>query len=414
MLNRLLMSKPNRTVFKISGSEGARIVWSREHEAQLRKFVELYQGRNWKKIAEEMQRAFGCPELSAKKCRERWCNCANPDLDKTALTETEELFLLLYHHEYKNKWTLIAQHLPNRNSTKLKNNFSSFVRKICRRIIINDREGINSMIAYIQTLYATSLIHDMIVSSENYDKIVLLAPIHIYEHIKDKKITSEQCIGYIKGSTELILNKCKEHIKLRGLPTSKIEDVKIFLEKLMPAIKDKHTPNDVILDISLIEIIENCVEDLHYLKSAPRSKEEVKAGDAEREVLHVKELPAIHAGKDIGYVPYQQSLGYYESEVLHTPDISGISFPSLQSPLHFNNEVGIPIPTFASPAFQASLQSTQSNYGNPLLSPGYLPPIQMMKSPSEQFYMLPFQSQVPEIGLQYKASDFTAFTNKYL
>eukprot|EP00826_Nyctotherus_ovalis_P027764 TRINITY_DN2172_c0_g1_i17.p2 TRINITY_DN2172_c0_g1~~TRINITY_DN2172_c0_g1_i17.p2 ORF type:complete len:221 (-),score=28.20 TRINITY_DN2172_c0_g1_i17:22-684(-) len=214
MLNKLLMSKPNRTIFKISGSEGTRIVWSREHEAQLRRFVELYQGRNWKKIAEEMQRAFICPELSAKKCRERWCNCANPDLDKTALTETEELFLLLYHHEYKNKWTLIAQHLPNRNSTKLKNNFSSFIRKICRRIVINDREGISSMIAYIQILYATCLIHDMIVSSESYDKIVLLAPIHIYEHIKDKKITSEQCIEYILSLIHIC--RCRRYAVCRS------------------------------------------------------------------------------------------------------------------------------------------------------------------------------------------------------
>lgn len=403
------MSKVSHPVFKVSNTSANRVAWNKEHETQLQSLVERHQGRNWKKIAEEMQRIFNCPELSAKKCRERWCNCANPELNKTALTEVEELFLLFYHYEYKNKWTMISQHLPNRNSTKLKNNFSSFIRKMCRKIYIDDRTSVSSMLAYVQILYAIILIHDMIITGKDYDKVELLAPVHIYEHIREKKITSEQCLDYIKKITESMLDKYRVLEALKKL--NKMEDVKGFLFKLMPLIKARYKPNDVIADSPLVGLIESCINDIF---PAPKIKDEpVKEIEAEKEIVQAKELPSAPLVKDIGYVPYQQSANFYESDSLYLPEIPGTNFPSLHSPLQFNNDIGIPIPTFASPAFQASLQSTQSNYGNTLLSPTCFPSIPILKSPTE-FFMLQLQSQTPDVNLQHRTSDFTAFTNKYV
>lgn len=403
------MSKVNNPVFKVSNTGGNRVAWNKEHETQLQNLVERHQGRNWKKIAEEMQRIFKCPELSAKKCRERWCNCANPELNKTALTEAEELFLLFYHYEYKNKWTVISQHLPNRNSTKLKNNFSSFIRKMCRKIYIDDRASISSMLVYIQILYAIILIHDMIITEKDYDKIELLAPVHIYEHIKEKKITGEQCLDYINQLTKSMLDRYKVLEALKEL--NKMEDIKDFLFKLMPLIKARYKPNDVITDGSLVELIESCINDTFPV---PKMKEgSIKEIDIEKEVIQAKELLSATLVKDIGYIPYQQSVNFYESDPLFIPEIPVTNFPSLHSPLQFNNDIGIPIPTFASPAFQASLQSTQSNYGNTLLSPTCFPSMPRLKSPTEIF-MLQFQTQTPDVNLQPRTSDFTALTSKFI
>jgi len=402
------MQKSIQPVFKVSSATSNRIIWNKDYEAQLRILVQQYQGRNWKKIAEEMQKIFKCPELTAKKCRERWCNCANPELDKTALTEVEELFLLFYHYEYKNKWTLISQRLPNRNSTKLKNNFSSFIRKVCRKIVLNDRVCVNSMLSYLQILYATSLIHEMITSSANCDKEELLAPTHIYEHIRKKKITGEQCMEYIKTTTESLVGKYRVLEKLKEM--KKMSDVQSFLYKLMPIIKGNHSPNDSLTEASLIEAIE-----LSLRENSPIAKikeEVVKEVEVEKEIGQSKELPNIPIIKDIGYVAYQHSTNLYENDPLRTPEIQGITLPALQSPLQLSNDIGIHIPTFASPAFQASLQSTQSNYGNPLFSPNYIPSFQLLKSP-EQVYMLQLPPPASDLSLHQRVSDFTAFTNKY-
>lgn len=415
------MSRENRQVFKISSSGPNRVAWNKDHDTQLLSLVQRYQGRNWKKIAEEMQRIFGCPELSAKKCRERWCNCANPDLDKTALTEEEELFLLLYHHEHKNKWTIISKYLPNRNSTKLKNNFSSFLRKVCRKIVLNEKETINSMVSYIQILYATALIYDLTTIKENCEKVELIAPLHIYEHVKEKRITGEQCLKFIRRSTELLFNNYKTHEKLKKLTIDKIEYVKNFLQKILPVIKSRFSPDNSIPDNSLLETVE-CVlskEGDISAEEIPKKSEEfqVKKELPEKEVPHLKEVlpqPITSMNKEIGYVPYQQPPISFENEILQIPELQAFNFNSLQSPLQFSTEAGFPMPTFASPAFQASLQPSQPKLGTPMFSPLYCQPIPIMKSPTEQYYMLKYQTPTPEVHFQSKASDFTAFTNKYI
>ena len=180
------------TIFKITkGSigknNGGKVAWSKDHNTKLLELVNNYRGKCWKRVAKEMQEEFNDPELTAKKCRERWCNCTNPDIDKTALTESEELFLLIYHHEYKNKWVLISRHLPRRNSSKLKNNFSSLIRKIARKISLNEREVVLSANVYIQIIYASVLIYDLASIEDSPEKAIIIAPIHIYDHIKGKR-----------------------------------------------------------------------------------------------------------------------------------------------------------------------------------------------------------------------------------
>ena len=171
--------------------------WGRKHDSQLTKLVQKYKQKNWKQISKEMQEEFNDSELTSKKCRERWFNCTNPNIDKTSLSEYEELFLLVYHYEYKNKWVCISQHLPRRNSSKLKNNFSSLIRRITRKISIDEKEGIISAFEYIQMLYASIIIYDLNGIENSPETAVIIAPIHIYDHVKSKNLTCDQCLKYM-------------------------------------------------------------------------------------------------------------------------------------------------------------------------------------------------------------------------
>lgn len=402
------MSKSKNAIFRVLNTTASRIIWSREHDTHLLKLVQLNKGRNWKKIAREMREVFGSSEFSAKKCRERWCNCANPDLDKTALTEVEELFLLLYHYEYKNKWTMISQHLPSRNSTKLKNNFSSLIRKVCRRIQLKDHGLITSMFLYVQILYVATLVHRLVATPQN-SGAELLAPVHICEHVRAKGITKEQCMGYIRDCTEEVVEDRKTCGGLRrvALHPQLVQD---FLSKLTAVIKAKNLSNESMNEAMLVEIIEMVlrVDGGMALKMEEElSNRRTTSVTAKKEIPQEKLTPA----KDIGYTRYQQPANFYENDLLHVPEIQAIKFSALHSPLYFNNDMGSQISAFASPGFQASLHSTQSKYGGSLISPNCFAPVQTMKS-HEQFYMMHFQSQ-PELPVQHKISDFTVFTNKY-
>ena len=108
--------KSSTLIFKITKvmkpqNGGVRMAWNKEHDKKLLMLVGKHKGRNWRKISEEMKRIFHDSEMSAKKCRERWCNYTNPEIDKTSLTESEELFLLIYHHQHNNKWVTISQQI---------------------------------------------------------------------------------------------------------------------------------------------------------------------------------------------------------------------------------------------------------------------------------------------------------------
>ncbi len=250
-----------KPVFKINkgkkAANGSRVTWGKEHDTYLVSLVEANKGRNWKKIACEMQTLFNDPNLSAKKCRERWCNCTNPELNKTSLTDAEELFLLAYHHTYKNKWALISQHLTNRNSSKLKNNFSSLIRKVCRKISLDEKETLVTVFYYVQSLYASLIIYDLSMTKDNPEEISAIAPIHIYEHVHEKNITGEKCLSYVQHMTQALAAHYKAHPVLQKLSSlAQIDPLKEFVSKVIQGIKTKLSPTLPTNDDLLLGIVE--------------------------------------------------------------------------------------------------------------------------------------------------------------
>ena len=252
----------NNPVFKIERVQQKvnRIVWNKFHDVQLSLLVEKNKGKNWKKIAETMKRLFDCSGITAKKCRERWCNCTNPNLAKGALNESEQILLLVYHNAYGNKWASISREFPNRNSIKIKNDFTNLVLKIARKIQYGNTEGDISIFHYIQNLYITILINELICIQKFEREISNIIPIHIYEKLKVRNITSEQCIYYINKATSEFLAHHKDRIAIKDL--TKLETItnfQGFLYKILNTIRETSLNN--LSDKILLNIVKSSVLD---------------------------------------------------------------------------------------------------------------------------------------------------------
>merc|ERR1712072_6265 len=72
---------------------------------------------------------MGVPGRTGKACRERWISRLDPNINRTAFSEKEELKLMELHQEYNNKWAKIAKHLPGRTADAVKSKYISIRRR---------------------------------------------------------------------------------------------------------------------------------------------------------------------------------------------------------------------------------------------------------------------------------------------
>lgn len=83
--------------------------WTPEEDETLRRAVQCFNGKNWKKIAEFFT------DRTDVQCLHRWQKVLNPDLVKGAWTKEEDDRIMELVNKYgAKKWSVIAQNLPGR------------------------------------------------------------------------------------------------------------------------------------------------------------------------------------------------------------------------------------------------------------------------------------------------------------
>lgn len=97
--------------------------WSGEEDRQLLEVIGVVGPGKWNNVASLMESRTG------KQCRERWHNHLDSDIDKSPMTEEEDLTILRLYKIHGTKWAAIAKEMPGRTDNAVKNRFNSSLKK---------------------------------------------------------------------------------------------------------------------------------------------------------------------------------------------------------------------------------------------------------------------------------------------
>jgi hypothetical protein len=110
-----LHSDPQRIIHKVR--------WTLQEDLRLLAAVNRVGHSNWRIVSEAMCGRTG------KQCRERWLNHLSPFVNHETWTPQEDLILMQSQNVSGNSWASIAQLLPGRSASNVKNRWAY----LCRR-----------------------------------------------------------------------------------------------------------------------------------------------------------------------------------------------------------------------------------------------------------------------------------------
>lgn len=99
--------------------------WTEKEDALLTAAVEAFKGQDvrWEVVAK------GVPTRNMKQCRERWEFHLNPGINKGPFEKWEDELIIAQQHALGNRWTVIAEKLPGRTSSAVKNRWYTVLKK---------------------------------------------------------------------------------------------------------------------------------------------------------------------------------------------------------------------------------------------------------------------------------------------
>ena len=97
----------------------ARGTWTQQEDEQLTSAVRQLGTKKWTDIAKFV------PTRTSKQCRERWFHRLDPNIRRDPFEPWEDQIIIEKQKEIGNKWAIIAQQIPGRTPSAVKNRWYS-------------------------------------------------------------------------------------------------------------------------------------------------------------------------------------------------------------------------------------------------------------------------------------------------